>query len=82
MDNMEELNLEQIEEVTGGKNEGGYVKKPAAKRGCKIYRIVHGDTLTKIANGDGTTVTKLMAINPELQNKSFIVSGCYIYIPS
>ena len=71
MDNMEELNLEQIEEVTGGKNEGGYVKKPAAKRGCKIYRIVHG-----------TTVTKLMAINPELQNKSFIVSGCYIYIPS
>ena len=81
MDNME-LNLEQMEEVVGGKNEGGYEKKPREKKGCKIYKIVHGDTLIKIANRNNTTVEKIMAVNPELKSKSFIVSGCYIYIPA
>ena len=77
-----ELDLNQMEEITGGKNEGGYDTKPRAKRGCTIYRIVSRDTLTKIANRYKTTVAKIMAVNPELKNKNFIVTGCYIYIPA
>ena len=80
MENME-LKLNEMEQVTGGKNEGGYAKKPAEKKGCKIYKIVHGDTLIKIANRNHTTVEKIMAVNPELKKAGFIVSGCYIYIP-
>ena len=43
MENNMELNLNEMEEVVGGKNEGGFLKKPAARTGRKIYRIVHGD---------------------------------------
>ena len=82
MENMNELNLNELENVTGGKNEGGYTQKPGAKKGCKIYKIVHGDTLTKIANRNNTTVQKIMDVNPELKNPGFIVSGCYIYVPT
>ena len=81
MDNME-LNLNEMEEVVGGKNEGGYVKKPAERAGRKIYKVVSGDTLIKIARRHNTTADKLMAINPELKNKNYIVAGCYIYVPA
>ena len=77
-----ELNMNEMEQVIGGKNEGGYAKKPGAKRGCTIYKIVSGDTLIKIAKRDNTTVDKIMAVNPELVNRSYIVAGCYIYIPA
>ena len=78
-----ELSLNEMDTVSGGRgpNDGGYSKKPKAKAGCKIYKIVHGDTLIKIANRNKTTVARIMAVNPELKDASFIVSGCYIYIP-
>ena len=76
-----ELNLEELEEVTGGKSAGGYSKKPKAKAGCKIYKVVSGDTLTKIAHRNGTTVERIMRVNSELENPNFIVAGCYIYVP-
>lgn len=81
MEMMKELNPEEMSEVSGGKC-GGYSKKPATKKGCKIHRVVHGETLTKIATHYGTTVKKIMAVNPELTDASFIVSGCYIYVPT
>ena len=77
-----ELNLNEMELIVGGKNEGGFEKKPAARAGRKIYRVVHGDTLIKIARRFNTTADKLMSINPELKNRNFIVSGCYIYVPA
>ena len=80
MDNME-LNLEQMNEVSGGNNEGGYGYKPREKSGCFIYRIKSGDNLTKIARNNDTTVQAIMRVNPELKNPNFIVAGCYIYIP-
>ena len=80
MENME-LNLEQMAAISGGKNEGGYAKKPAAKRGCVIYRIQSGETLTKIAERYHTTVSEIMKVNNELTDKNFIVTGCFIYIP-
>ena len=81
MENME-LNMNEMEQVVGGKNEGGYEKKPGEKKGCTIYQIVRGDTLIKIAKRNNTTVDKIMAVNPELVNRSYIVAGCYIYIPA
>ena len=80
MENME-LTLDQMAVISGGKDEGGYAKKPGSKANCKIYQIEHNDTLTKIANRNNTTVAKIMAVNPELVDKNFIVTGCFIYIP-
>ena len=80
MENME-LNINEMEQVAGGRKQGGYDKKPPVKAGCKIYKVTHGDTLTKIANRNNTTVKKIMAVNPELTDAGFIVSGLYIYIP-
>lgn len=79
---MTELNLNEMEQVAGGKNEGGYEKKPKPKAGCKIYQIKRGDKLGVIARNNNTTVEKIMAVNPELKNPNFIVAGCYIYIPN
>ncbi len=76
-----ELNLEEMEKVTGGGNEGGYEKKPRAKAGCSIYRIGHGDTLVKIAVRNRTTKNKILSVNPEITNSEFIIPGHYIYIP-
>ena len=80
--NETELNMETLEQVSGGKDNGGFARKPKAKAGCQIYQIKHGDTLIKIAKRYGTTADHLMRINPELTNRSFIVSGCYIYVPA
>ena len=82
MDNMEELNLEQIEEVTGGKNEMGMETKPKKmKAGCILYKIKRGDTLGKIAKAHGTTVKKIMAKNPNIVNENLIGMGCWLWIP-
>ena len=82
MDNMKELNLDQMEAVNGGKNEGGYDRRPREKAGCFIYRIQSGETLGKIARANGTTVERIMAVNPELKNPNFIRADAYIYIPA
>ena len=77
-----ELTADALEQASGGKDNGGFAHKPRAKAGCQIYQIKHGDTLIKIAKRYGTTADHLMRINPELTNRSFIVSGCYIYVPA
>ena len=82
MEIMKELALNEMEDVTGGKNEGGFTSKPREKRGCRIYRIQSGDTLIKIAKRNGTTADYLMKINPQLTNRNFIIAGCYIYVPA
>lgn len=81
MDNMNELNLNELEQVTGGNDNGGYRNEPADKAGCGKYKIKKGDNLTRIAKRYNTTVDYLMAINPELTNKNFIVENHYIYVP-
>ena len=81
MDNMKELNQEQMEKVSGGKNEGGYMRKPPEKAGCVIYQVKHGETLGRIARDNGTTVERIMAVNKELKNENFVLPRAYIYIP-
>lgn len=76
-----ELNIEEMEEISGGKNEGGYDRRPQEKPGCVIYKIAPGQTLGKIARANGTTVEQIMKANKELKNPNFIRTGAYIYLP-
>ncbi len=45
------------------------------------YTIVKGDTLSKLAQRYGTTVSAIMAINPEIQNPNMLTVGQTIKIP-
>ena len=80
--NNAELNVEELEDVTGGKvAAGGLKNKPAAKKGFVIHQIGVNDTLTRIANTYGTTVKALMDANPSIKDKNLIRTGYYIYVP-
>ena len=79
---MSELNMEEMGEIFGGNDDGGYAKKPGAKKGCKIYQIQPGDTLYKIAKNNKTSVDAIMKVNPEIKDRSLIRAGHYIYIPA
>lgn len=46
------------------------------------YKVVSGDNLTKIANANGTTVTELMRLNPDIKNADLIFIGQTIQLPS
>ena len=81
MDHMNELNVDQLEQVVGGNSDGGYEKRPREKYGCFIYKIQSRDTLSGLAGRYGTTVNRIMSVNPELVNRNYIVVGHYIYIP-
>jgi peptidoglycan endopeptidase LytE len=82
-ENKIELNAEELEEVSGGRDAyGGYAKKPRAKAGCKVYQIKSGETLGGIARRHGTTVERIMAVNPELSNPNRIMAKYWIYIPA
>ncbi len=48
--------------------------------GLVPYRIVRGDTLTKIARRFGTTVDALVEIN-HIKNRNRIYAGDIIYVP-
>ena len=45
-----ELTADALEQVSGGKDNGGFAHKPRAKAGCQIYQIKHGDTLSSLWN--------------------------------
>lgn len=48
--------------------------------GSLHYLIVPGDTLGEIAAKYGTTVAKLLALNPNIKNPDLIFAGDYIRI--
>ena len=80
MDNMNELNLNEMEEVVGGR--GGSPTKLPKKKGFAVYRIQSGDCLSRIARRYGTTAEYLKAINPTITNINDITAGYYIYVPA
>ena len=81
MENME-LNLEQMENVSGGRYQGGSRTELPDKAGLKKYRIKSGDTLGKIAKRNHTTVDELARINAEyIKNVNDITTGHWIYLP-
>ena len=46
------------------------------------YKIKKGDTLSAIAKREGTTVAKLMALNPGIKNKNNIRAGAGLNLAS
>ena len=63
------LTDEQVATAAGGRTAG-----------LVPYRIVRGDTLTKIAHRFGTTVDALVEIN-HIKNRNRIYAGDIIYVP-
>ena len=59
----------ELDNVSGG-----------AANGSLFYCIAAGDTLGEIAAKYGTTVAKLMALNPKIKNPDLIYAGDYIRI--
>ena len=81
MENME-LNLEQMENVSVGRYQGGSRTELPDKAGFKTYRIKSGDTLGKIAKRNHTTVDELARINADyIKNVNDITTGHWIYLP-
>ncbi|MCR5173497.1 MAG: LysM peptidoglycan-binding domain-containing protein [Oscillospiraceae bacterium] len=76
MSNINEINYEELEAVTGG----AYKPLPP-KAGYVVYQIVRGDTLGRIAKAFNTTIKKIMAANPKIVDMNKIYAGDYIYIP-
>ena len=75
-----ELNMNEMEAVTGGK--GGSPTKLPEKKGFLVYRIQSGDCLSKIAPAFNTTTNYLMSINPTITNKNDITAGYWFYVPA
>lgn len=57
---------------------GGAIDNPFAKD----YKIKKGDSLTKIAKANGTTVQTLLKANPNIKNPNLIYTGEAIKIPT
>lgn len=69
MNEMKNMMDTEMENVTGG-----------AANGTLYYRIAAGDTLGDIAKKYGTTVNKLLALNPHIKNANLIYAGDSIRI--
>ena len=81
MDN-KELNMEEMETVSGGKvAAGGMKNKPEAKAGYTIHHITTTDTLWGLSRKYGTTIEAIMRANPSIKDRNLIRTGYWLYIP-
>ena len=79
---MTELNLDQMAEIAGGKNEKGWEYIPKKiPAGCEVIQIPSGATLHSIAASRGTTTDHLLKLNPKITNPNLIVAGFYLIVP-
>ncbi len=67
-ENNRNLELEEMEEVSGGVYGDGTVT-------VIDYVVVRGDTLGRLANRFNTTVNSIMKLNPIIKNRNLIVTG-------
>ena len=81
MDNMKELNMNEMETVSGGVVAGGMKDKPAARNGYIIHKITATDTVWALSRHYGCTMDDIVKANPTIQDKSLIRTGYYLYIP-
>ena len=77
--NMNELNLNEMKNISGGK--GGSPTVLPRKDGYIVYQIASGDTLGRIARRYNTTVNAIVAANTTITNPNDITAGYWIYIP-
>ncbi len=81
MDNMNELNINELEEATGGARAGGTKNRPDPKAGYIVYQITASDNLTRIAKRFNTTVAAIMRANPSITDKNLIRTDYWLLIP-
>ena len=76
-----ELNMNELETVTGGTVAGGMKNKPENKAGYIIHKITNTDTVWNLSRHYGCTMDDILKANPSIQDKSLIRTGYYLYIP-
>ena len=82
MSETKELNVEQMENVSGGRAVAGGVKnKPAPKAGYIVHQITDTDTVWGLSQRYGCTMDAICKANPSIQDKSLIRTGYWLYIP-
>ena len=82
MDNMNELNINEMEKISGGIVAAGGVKdKPAPKAGYIIHQITATDTVWGLSRKYGVTMDAIVEANPSIKDKRLIRTGYYLYIP-
>jgi LysM repeat protein len=59
----------------------GYSSTPINYPTSGTYTVQWGDTLGKIATRTGTSVSSILAVNPQIWNPSLIYTGQVIYLP-
>jgi len=64
---------------SGNTSGGGYYPPPATG---STYVVQVGDTMANIASRSGTTVSAIMAVNPQIYNPNVIYVGQVIYMPT
>jgi LysM repeat protein len=69
----------QVLYIPTGNTSGGYYPPPATGG---TYVVQVGDTMAKIASRAGTTVSAIMAVNPQIYNPNVIYVGQVINMPS
>ena len=77
-----EMNLNEMEQISGGVIAGGVKNKPAAKAGYIIHQITATDTVWALSRHYGCTMDDIVKANPSIQDKRLIRTGYWLYIPA
>ena len=82
MEEIKEMSLDELEMISGGRNEKGWEYEPKKiPAGCTVYRIRRGDTMKDIAAAHGTDTAGLMKLNKNIKNAGSIVAGFWLIVP-
>lgn len=79
VDKIVSLNKSKYKNITSSYIQTGWVLQVGGT--YSMYTVKSGDTLTKIASGNGTTVSVIMSINPAITNADKISVGQQIKLP-
>ena len=77
-----EMNLNEMEQISGGVIAGGVKNKPAAKAGYIIHQITSTDTVWALSRHYGCTMDDIVKANPSIRDKRLIRTGYWLYIPA
>jgi len=76
-----ELNMNEMDKVSGGVLAGGVKDKPSQKKGYIIHQITATDTVWALSRHYHCTMQEILDANPSIQDKRLIRTGYYLYIP-
>ena len=80
MENVRELDLNEMEQVSGGKSYGTERRLPC-KKGCMVYCVREGDTILNLIRIYRLDRKQFMKENPDMRINDTLIPGSYIYIP-